>query len=197
MESDKACTLLEELEVALFDLSTFLQAMTTHDAWPREDMVSQLLAPSNGQHYLGVAHKRGGLLTTSINLASGLHVGLHVDSFDGAALIDRATSRRRFALNLGPGARYLLVAQTSLEAMAELAGWEVAEPPSSRKVSATMIELRVPCLRIEMRPGDAYLVATEYVVHDGSSIGQTLASNTAHWLGHWEVGPLFGPLVAS
>lgn len=60
--------------------------------------------------YLGAGSTPAQALTATVNPASSRRLGLHLDNWDRLPYERRLESRRRLCLNVGPGARYLLVA---------------------------------------------------------------------------------------
>lgn len=149
-------------------------------------------ALSDGR-YLGIAFKLGGVTTTSVDTSTGLRVGMHVDSWEGAPLRERRHSRGRIAMNLGPGRRYFVLAAITLKELAQVGTpWDPNSAPGVNAVRDALLSSGAPCLRIEMLPGDAYLASTESIVHDGSAFDIAEPTRTAHWLGHWHAPPDVG-----
>jgi hypothetical protein len=138
--------------------------------------------------FLGVfGPQPAGLLTTSFNAkAGGLNIGLHIDYWDKATYAMRARSRRRLCLNLGPGSRYLLVADIDIQDIGLTFGMAPSDVPEVdivRRYCKAGRPLR--CFRLRLDPGDGYLAPTELYPHDGATRDCPDASSVAMWLGHW------------
>lgn len=144
--------------------------------------------------YLGQALAAPGMPTTTVNRNSGRLLGLHLDNWDKLIYERTGRGRRRIALNLGPGARYLVLAQ--LDAQAACRGVHPADfaarHPHTGDCRAYVAAARLPvhCFRIRIDPGEGYVAPTEYLLHDGSTEGQALPSVIAFWLGRWPTGAL-------
>ncbi|MBP2704357.1 hypothetical protein JOL79_11090 [Microbispora sp. RL4-1S] len=140
--------------------------------WPR-----QLLACTDSPP--------GRLTTTQDHHNGGARIGLHVDNWDRQPYPDRLTSRRRLALNMGPGTRYLLLGDRTIVDICRALGRDqdthVPHTNDLRDYVAEGHPLR--CLRIRLDPGHGYIAPTEVVPHDGSTTEATDWSVAAFWLG--------------
>ncbi|MEV7804960.1 hypothetical protein AB0O28_18625 [Microbispora sp. NPDC088329] len=161
---------------AAADLDARRQAAAALDPldgrWPRER--------------LACADSPPGLLTTTRDHDNGnRRIGLHVDNFDRQPYPTRLNSRRRLALNMGPGSRYLLLAdRTIMDICAELGRDQNGHLPHTddlRRYIADGHPLR--CFRIRLDPGQGYIAPTEVVPHDGSTADAATWSVAAFWLG--------------
>ncbi|MFI0780123.1 hypothetical protein [Streptomyces sp. NPDC021212] len=142
--------------------------------------------------HLGQAYAPAGALTTTVNNANGLRIGLHVDNWDRLPYGTRHTGRRRLCLNLGPGTRYLLLGDTDIQqvcrAVHEHYGERYPHTDDIRRYVAAERPMR--CFRIRLDPGEGYVVPTELLPHDGSTEDQPEQSTAAFWLGNWQRGVL-------
>jgi hypothetical protein len=129
-------------------------------------------------------------LTTTENTANhNLRPGLHIDSKENRPLETRAQSQRRIGLNVGPGARFLLIGSVSIFDIADHSGWSQDYTPTtadvreyaSRSHIGEMPPLR--CLWLLLKPGMAYIAPTENIIHDGSTSGNRLGSTIYFWIG--------------
>ncbi|WP_194891956.1 hypothetical protein [Catenulispora pinisilvae] len=141
--------------------------------------------------FLAAVDERPGQVTTTTDRAVGLRLGIHLDNHDKRNLAERTASRRRVGLNLGPGIRHLLVG--TLDIFDICAGHAVdpryyPHTNDIRRHVAAGRSLRL--LRIRLDLGDAYIVPTELVPHDGSTLTALAPSRIAFWLGHWPLGTL-------
>ncbi len=131
-------------------------------------------------------------LTTTINPKTRLRHALHPDNWDALPLAVRlARSRRRLAINLGPGPRYLLIAFPDvIEISRTLRPADDQHIPRAVDVRDYARHYRtamtVHWLRID--PGEAYLAPTELVAHDGSTLNVHQPSDIAFYLGRWPRG---------
>jgi hypothetical protein len=118
-------------------------------------------------------------------------LGLHVDNWDHLPMRTRADSRRRLAVNLGPGPRALLFASPSVCQICRTLRRPDEHLPHTddvREFVANGGSLR--CYSVVLEPGQAYVAPTELLVHDGSTLTAKLPSTVAYWLGRWPVGAL-------
>jgi hypothetical protein len=128
-------------------------------------------------------------LTTTVNPRTGLRHGIHPDNWDALPRAERLTqSRRRLAINLGPGPRYLLIAFPDVidisRALRPTDDQHVPRTADVREYARQHPDaLTVHWLRID--PGEGYLAPTELIAHDGSTHNINQPSDTAFYLGRW------------
>ncbi|MGW0884494.1 hypothetical protein [Streptomyces sp. NPDC002671] len=139
---------------------------------------------------LGCTASPGGSLTTTTDSTTGRRIGLHVDNFDRLPCAQRHEGRRRLCLNLGPGPRYLLLADRDVQQICRDLGADVQHhyPHTDdvrRYVAAGHL---LSCLRIRFEPGEGYIAPTELLPHDGSTAGVGHPSVAAFWLGRHHPG---------
>lgn len=122
----------------------------------------------------------------TVDRATGLKLGLHLDTWDGHDVHSRWKSRNRIVVNRGPGDRYVYVVPVPVEVMArsiessnDLHPCEVADKFIRRSESNTT------CLRIYQRPNVAYVGCTERLVHDACVNPQHEKAESRHYLGHF------------
>ncbi|WP_037906459.1 hypothetical protein [Actinacidiphila yeochonensis] len=146
------------------------------------------LDPLHGRwpaNLLGCATSPGNWATTTEDSDTRRRIGLHVDNFDRLPYATRHQSRRRLCLNLGPGPRYLLVGDRDVQQICHVLypDPEQRYPHTDdvRRYAASGHPLR--CLRIRLEPGDGYIAPTEFLPHDGSTVGTGQPSVAAFWLG--------------
>ncbi|PYC66729.1 hypothetical protein C7C46_31025, partial [Streptomyces tateyamensis] len=144
---------------------------------------------------LGQAAGPAKALTTTPNYLDGRRIGLHVDNWDRLDYESKHTGRRRLCFNLGPGTRYLLLAELDIRTICRMLYADpVGRHPHTddlRAYVASQQPLRV--FRIRLAPGDGYIAPTELLPHDDSTEDQPEPSTAAFWLGHWPRGTL--PMV--
>ncbi len=132
---------------------------------------------------LGCAASPGNWTTTTQDSATGRRIGLHVDNFDRLPYARRHQGRRRLCLNLGPGTRYLLIADRDVQQICRALHTDLERhyphTDDIRRYVAAGHPLR--CLRVRLEPGDGYIAPTELLPHDGSTAGINQPSLAAFW----------------
>ncbi|MGW8989086.1 hypothetical protein ACWGRF_04010 [Streptomyces zhihengii] len=161
---------------------------------PAEGRLDDLARPlGDGQaQYLGQALARPGMLTTTDNYQDGRLIGLHLDNWDRLTYRGKSAGRRRLALNLGPGTRYIILATLDAQAVCRAVHFDdyARRSPHTDDYRAHVAAGHpVQVIRIRLAPGEGYIAPTEYLLHDGSTEDQE-ASAIAFWLGHWQSGKL-------
>ncbi|MFD9621860.1 hypothetical protein ACFWB2_31930 [Streptomyces virginiae] len=146
-----------------------------------------------GAQYLGQALAKPNMVTTTDNYQDGRLIGLHLDNWDKLNYGQKTTGRRRLALNLGPGTRYILLGALDAQAVCRAVHPRdyTRRCPSTddyRVHTAAGHPIRI--IRVRLDPGEGYIAPTEYLLHDGSTEGQDQPSAMAFWLGHWSRGAL-------
>ncbi|MGP9018644.1 hypothetical protein ACT1U9_09545 [Streptomyces sp. BR1] len=142
--------------------------------------------------HLGQARAPADALTTTGNHEYGRRIGLHVDNWDRLSYAAKHTGRRRLCLNLGPGTRYLLLADLDIRAICRAVHQDFEHRyPHTDDLRQYVIEGHlVLCFRLRLEPGEGYIAPTELIPHDGSTEAQSESSTAAFWLGHWPRGTL-------
>jgi hypothetical protein len=149
------------------------------------------LSPLDDSAYHAISLDAPGQLTTTRREPRGKRIGLHVDNWDQLPMRTRADSRRRLAVNLGPGSRALLFASPSACQICRSLGRPDEHVPHTSDVRAFVADgERLRCYSVLLEPGQAYVAPTELLVHDGSTLDSRLPSIVAYWLGKWPVGAL-------
>lgn len=164
-----------------------LPALDPDDLTGRVEAAASL-DPLNGRWpttLLGCTASPGNWTTTTEDSTIGLRIGLHVDNFDRLPYATRHHGRRRLCLNLGPGSRYLLIADRDVRHICRTLYRDLdhhyPHTQDVRRYVAAGHPLR--CLRIRLQPGDGYIAPTELLPHDGSTRGSAQPSVAAFWLG--------------
>ena len=124
----------------------------------------------------------------TVNRATGMKLGLHLDTWDDHDIYSRWKSRNRIVVNRGPADRYVYLVLVPVEEMAgcvespsDLHPCEVADRYIGDKASST------PCVRIWQRPNVAYVGCTERFVHDACVCRHhdNDKAESRHYLGHF------------
>ncbi len=120
---------------------------------------------------LGIGINPPGLRTTTINGASGLHLGLHLDSWYQLPVERRNHAPARLCVNLGHEPRRLLFINLPISVVAQrLAQLEALPPQAGPTDLARRFMERFPdepVIALEIAPGEAYIAPTENLIHDG------------------------------
>ncbi|MER7829006.1 hypothetical protein [Streptomyces sp. NPDC095602] len=162
---------------------------------PVGDALDDVATPMGDEdaQYLGQALAKPGMLTTTDNYRDGRLIGLHLDNWDKLTYGRKPFGRRRLALNLGPGTRYIVFGDLDAQAVCRA----VHPRDHTRRHPHTDDYRRhvaagspVRCFRIRLEPGEGYIAPTEYLLHDGSTEGADKPSAVAFWLGRWPYGTL-------
>lgn len=138
--------------------------------------------------YLGQALAKPGMRTTTDNHQEGRLIGLHLDNWDKLIFGRKPRGRRRLALNLGPGTRYIILGSLDAQAVCRAVhpkdfAYRYPHTDDYRTHVAAGHPIRV--YRIRLAPGEGYIAPTEYLLHDGSTEDQAEPSAMAFWLGRW------------
>ncbi|WAT17711.1 GRRM system radical SAM/SPASM domain protein [Aurantiacibacter sp. MUD11] len=138
---------------------------------------------------LGIVAQPGQKMTSTIERESGKLLGLHVDSWVSDNVSGRSRSQNRIAVNLGEKPRHLLMLDLGVEQLVSL--MKEHENDEIELENPTTIARRFmerhpsyPVLRLEIRPGEAYIAATENIVHDAASM-ETDFDAALHILGEF------------
>lgn len=112
------------------------------------------------------------LHNNTFNSKEKVYIGMHLDSWEGDPFHNRSKSRNRICINLGKESRYLLFYGIGLDEMAKLSNFDTSTDRFDiNKIykDFAKIGLEYPIYRLEIKPFEAYIAPTEYVIHDGSS----------------------------
>ncbi|GGT34543.1 hypothetical protein [Streptomyces purpureus] len=143
--------------------------------------------------YLGQAHAKPDMVTTTENYAVGKLLGLHLDNWDKLLYGAKARGRRRLAVNHGPGSRYIILGALDAQAVCRAihpTDYHLRYPHTNDYREHVAAGHPVQVVRIRLAPGEGYIAPTEYLLHDGSTEGQEEPSTAAFWLGRWPRGAL-------
>ncbi|MEU3446966.1 hypothetical protein AB0H29_07020 [Streptomyces thermolilacinus] len=143
--------------------------------------------------YLGQALAKPNMLTTTDNYRDGRLIGLHLDNWDKLTYGRKPFGRRRLALNLGPGTRYIIFGDLDAQAVCRVMhprDYTCRHPHTDDYRRHVAADRPVGCFRVRIDPGEGYIAPTEYLLHDGSTEGENHPSAVAFWLGRWPYGTL-------
>ncbi|MCP9944938.1 hypothetical protein LUX12_09370 [Streptomyces somaliensis] len=162
---------------------------------PTGDNLNRLAAPMGDEdaRYLGQALAEPGMLTTTDNYRDGRLIGLHLDNWDKLPYGRKPFGRRRLALNLGPGTRYIILGDLDAQAVCRTVhpqDFADRHPHTDDYRTYVAAGHPVRCFRVRLDPGEGYIAPTEYLLHDGSTEGADKPSAVAFWLGRWPPGTL-------
>ncbi|MEU6234342.1 hypothetical protein [Kitasatospora sp. NPDC047058] len=145
---------------------------------------------------LGETCDAPGLPVTHLSPDSGLRPGLHVDGHQNLPYGAIDSARRRLCVNLGPGSRYLLLADTDIKSIRRTVHdrYESHHPRTADLRLYVTLRRPLQVLRLRVDPGEGWFAPTAVLPYDESTEGQELPSATSSWFGHWDRG-VFGPLI--
>lgn len=137
------------------------------------------------RQYIGLSSNPPGLLTTTVNEKRGRVLGLHFDTWDQLPLQLRARSRYRVSVNVGAGDRYFLFMATTAADVASVLG---ITPDDARNATdllrlAVRLDPERVVYRLKVPPLWGYIAQTDYVAHDGSTLGACTWDFSMHMLG--------------
>jgi hypothetical protein len=132
------------------------------------------------------------LETVTTNGRTGLLVGLHVDTWFNLPIGSLARAPIRVCANFGWNDRFFLFLNIPVDELArgnirEFADWANDLIRKNFTGRATVFARKFltafpdyPVGRVRVRPGEAYLAPTENLVHDGSTLANTMPDVTCH-----------------
>jgi hypothetical protein len=151
---------------------------------------SQLDASSDR---LGIRANAPGLPTVTIDYAASCLIGLHLDSWFNDPLERRHLAPNRVVANLSMEPRYLVYLNLPLRRLGQLVlSGEAEKADCVSHYVARKFMLRnpfYPIVRVRLLPGEAYVAATENMIHDGSTLGMTTWDIHLAILGHFAPSP--------
>lgn len=125
------------------------------------------------------------LIVTSVG-HTGLMVGLHIDSWFNSDMADRLSGLpNRMCINLGPERRFFMFMNLPLTKLRERLGRPVTD---AFYFPAEFMEAfpDYPVIRLEVRPGEAYIAPTEIIIHDATTVGKEFTDATFTILGNFD-----------
>jgi uncharacterized protein len=142
----------------------------------------------------GIAVKRPGLPTVTIDGDTNRLIGLHLDDWYAFPLERRHTSPNRICVNLGHEDRFLLFINRPIAQMHQDitgAGRKICMSAGGTPIARTFMRLfpGYPVLRVRIGPGEAYIAPTENIAHDASSVGMSTMDVTLQIRGHFALSP--------
>lgn len=143
------------------------------------DSINRVASIEDPIDIVGITSNAVGLQTVTFNEQIEKFIGLHVDNWEGAALLNREALPNRLCVNIGSSHRYFLFVPCSLCSMIDVLervhgrDWQI--PPRLTSIGRLFLEEypSFPVIRCKVLPGEAYIAPTENLVHDASSDGHT------------------------
>lgn len=130
----------------------------------------------------GICVNRPGLQTVTIDRKVSRLIGLHLDSWDRLPVENRATATNRISFNIGEQDRHLLFVNLPIKKIHDLL---LSRKPdfvfnhSGEILGSFFREFPdYPVVRVTIAPGEAYIAPTENMIHDGSTEGTTVESQS-------------------
>jgi hypothetical protein len=132
--------------------------------------------------------RRATVTQTNRDVAGGaLTLGLHVDSWEGTPLRQRATVRNRLCVNLGRAPRYFVFINLTLAQTLRAAGRaqsEAHEIVTLLSGHAFMSRFPdYPITRLRLEPDEVYVAPTGNIIHDGAAPSAGEPDVALHLLG--------------
>ena len=134
----------------------------------------------------GLEVSKPGLKTVTADLDRFALIGLHFDEWDRLPVAQRAGSRLRLGINLGPGYRYFAFLPIAAARIAALSEAAHDKPASVEALGKAFLKSYpgFPVLRVRIEPNEMYLAPTENILHDASTEGILLPSRCVAFRGH-------------
>lgn len=114
------------------------------------------------------------LINNTYNHLTNKYIGFHLDSWEGELLKNRMNSKNRICINLGRESRFIMFYNISIISMLKSLDISLEdENIDINDIYKKYIEIfpDTPIYRLEIKPFEAYIAPTEYIIHDGSSFG--------------------------
>jgi hypothetical protein len=147
---------------------------------PTQDRLDDLALPLGDAQaqYIGQALAKPDMPTTTDNYRDGRLIGLHLDNWDKLTYEHKPSGRRRLALNLGPGTRYLILGTLDAQAVCRAVHPNdyAQRHPHTDDYRTYAAGRTIHVIRVRLAPGEGYIAPTEYLLHDGSTEDQEAAS---------------------
>lgn len=139
---------------------------------------------------LELTYRKANILTVTRDDTRKCYLGLHLDNWDKLPLSDRTKSRKRVCINLGKDDRFLLFINLSLQKMLSIlqAGdYQFNLTDHLRTIGYSFMKTYpdYPVVKLQIKPGEAYIAPTENLFHDGCTIGQKHIDIHLTVLGHF------------
>jgi hypothetical protein len=119
-------------------------------------------------------------------------IGLHVDTWQTAAIDRRHLSPGRLCVNVGRADRWFIFVPYTLDQIAArmaLAGCGTNNYLVNRLVESYLSShTDSPVYRLRIHPGEAYVAPTDNMIHDGSSLAATEISLCYTYRGRFAIG---------
>jgi hypothetical protein len=187
---------IKALNVGGHDDGALVEIVRPRHAAPPHDATDEQISgydPFRGRWsswFVGFVDNPAGQQTTTVDTHTGSRLGIHLDNFDKLPTARRTESRRRLALNLGPGSRFIVLATNDIQEISQATGITIRYPHTNDVRRYVRDGAALRCIRIRLDPGEGYIAPTELIPHDGSTWGMTARSRIVFWLGRWPAGAL-------
>ena len=116
-----------------------------------------------------------GSRSTGYDYRAGRYVGLHIDNHDRLPLGERRNAFQVLGLNLGSAERHLLIVNLAVPELLARIGSDLDDGEERyRQISRLTTDFfrsnpHYPVVRVTLPPGTAYILVTQYVIHDGGA----------------------------
>jgi hypothetical protein len=152
-----------------------------------EPVLSQIKSIQD-THINMIAYRPKALYTVTEN-EQGKLIGLHVDNWCRKPLAIREESQNRVCLNVGRSPRYFLFNRLNIKAIHSKCQHQSLISKDTENIHEILNAYFAhysddPIIRIKLNPGEAYIAPTELIIHDGSSLGQSVCDLQVTIRGH-------------
>ncbi len=113
--------------------------------------------------------------STAYNYAEQCFMGLHLDNHQLLPLMQRELGFQVLGINMGKCVRYFhfvnLSAPTIFEMLTRFEKTLKIEPSEISKLTSSFFDMfpDYPVVRLSLKPGEAYIATTQYIIHDGAT----------------------------
>lgn len=136
----------------------------------------------DGIQYIGAYSKRPHLDTTTVSYETGKRIGIHIDAWEKWHWSKTMHSKYRLCVNIGFTDRYFVFANTTAKQFVEKIGSAIDEGDSDTITDTELVggtsyfrkhakQVDLEFYKLRIAPGFAYLAPTDFIYHDGSTLG--------------------------
>ena len=155
-------------------------------------LAESFCAPLRDRRTLGLDIERREPGTVTRDLSDNLKLGLHIDTWSKSHRADLLAAPNRMCLNIGTQSRYLIFSNILYHDALRLLG---DHPDLDRRTPTDnarwflALTPHYPVVRVEIRPGEAYIAPTDNLIHDGMNDGSAEPDVKFSVLGHFPFVP--------
>jgi hypothetical protein len=123
----------------------------------------------------GIFFGKPDLKNITFNGKENTYIGMHLDSWEQTNIEERKFARNRVCINIGKESRYFLFYRIPIDKMDGIIREKMHKTYDVNEIYKQYASLypKTPIYRLEVKPFEAYVAPTEYIIHDGSSEGSS------------------------